>query len=134
MDCLFCKIAQHKSPSYTVIENDDSIAFLDIHPLSTGHTVVIPKQHADRIIDLPAPLVGRLFLTVKAVSDRIHASLKPDGLTIGINDGAGAQQGAGHLHVHIIPRWNGDGGSNVHAVVQNAPKESLAAILSKLKQ
>ncbi len=130
-DCLFCKIASHRLPSYAVIENDDTIAFLDIHPLSTGHTVIIPKTHVARLHALPAPLVSSLFLTVKAVSDRIHASLKPDGFTVGINDGVG--QGVNHVHVHIIPRWNSDNGGNLHTIVNNPPTESLENIAARIK-
>ena len=133
MDCLFCKIAAHEIPAYIIAEDDATLAFLDIHPLAAGHTVVVPKTHAARITDLPGPLVGSVFLTVKRISDIIHASLKPDGFTIGINDGPGGQPGVSHLHVHIVPRWVGDGGSNLHTVVQNPPKESLETIAAKLK-
>ncbi len=117
MDCLFCKIANHEIPAQIVLEDDATLAFLDIHPLAPGHTVVIPKVHADRIIDLPEAAASALFLTVKRVSDRIHASLKPDGFTIGINDGEGGGQGVPHLHVHIIPRFKTDGGGNLHSIL-----------------
>lgn len=134
MDCLFCKIASHVIPAHIVAEDDQTIAFLDIHPLSAGHTVVIPKTHANRITDLPAELSGPLFLTVKAVSDRIHASLKPDGFTIGINDGEGGGQGVPHLHVHVIPRWVTDGGGNLHSIVHNPPTMSLEDVKQLLSQ
>lgn len=133
MDCLFCKIANKQIPSYTVVEDDKTAAFLDIHPLAEGHTVVIPKFHAARITELPTSEVSALFLTVKRVSDIIHASLKPDGFTIGINDGKGGQQGVPHLHVHVIPRWSNDGGSNVHTIVNNQPKDSVEITAQKLQ-
>ncbi len=133
MDCLFCKIAAHQIPAHIIAEDEQTLAFLDIHPLSAGHTVVIPKTHAERIIDLPEAAAGALFLTVKRISDRIHASLKPDGFTIGINDGTGGGQGVPHLHVHVIPRWVADGGSNIHSVVHNPPKESVESIAEKIK-
>ena len=120
-------------PAQVISEDQNTIAFLDIYPLAAGHTVVIPKFHATRITDLPEDLVASVFLTVKRVSDRIHASLKPDGLTIGINDGEHAGQGIPHLHVHIIPRSKGDKGGNVHSIVKNPPQESLESIAAKLK-
>ena len=132
MDCLFCKIITREIPSYTIIEGDESIAFLDIHPLAPGHTVVVPKIHTERVTDLTESAAKALFLTVKHVSDRIHASLKPDGFTIGINDGEGGGQGVPHLHVHIIPRWNGDGGGNIHSIVNNPPKESIESVFHQL--
>jgi histidine triad (HIT) family protein len=130
--CLFCKLGAHEIPSYKVLEDDQTIAFLDIQPLAPGHTVVIPKKHAARLPELDSETTAALFLTVKRVSDIIHASLKPDGLTIGINDGPGAGIGIPHVHVHIIPRWTSDGGSNIHSIVHHTPKESLDSILARL--
>jgi histidine triad (HIT) family protein len=132
MDCLFCKIANHEIPASVIFEDENSIAFLDIHPLSPGHTIVIPKKHANRIIDLQEADAGPLFLTVKKVSDIIHASLKPDGFTIGINDGVGGGQGAPHLHMHVIPRWTGDKGGNLHGVVNFKTNETVADIAKKI--
>lgn len=132
-DCIFCKIATHQIPAHVVAEDEATIAFLDIHPLAPGHTVVIPKEHANRITDIMPTRVQDVFLTVKTVSDIIHASLKPDGFTIGINDGAGGGQGVPHLHVHVIPRWTGDKGGNLHTIVQHTPTESVEAIAAKLK-
>ena len=132
MDCLFCKIVKHELPSYTILENDETLAFLDIHPHAAGHVVVVPKKHAKRMTDLPEASASAVFLTVKRISDIIHASLKPDGFTIGINDGVG--QGVPHLHIHVIPRWKTDGGSDIHAIVHNPPKESIEDIAALLKK
>ncbi len=127
-DCLFCNIAAKKIPSFIVYEDDTTLAFLDIHPLATGHTVIIPKIHAARIIDLPELSATALGLTVKRVSDILHKSLKPDGFTIGINDGEGGGQGIPHIHAHVIPRWKADGGSNLHSIVKAPPKQSVEEI------
>lgn len=109
------------------------MAFLDIHPLSTGHTVVIPKRHSERVTEVLDTDMTAVALTVKRVSDRIQQVLKPDGFTIGINDGEGGGQGVPHAHVHVIPRWTNDGGSNLHAIVHNQPKDSIEAIATKIK-
>ena len=87
MDCLFCKIAKKEIPAEAVYEDADTIAILDIHPRAPGHTMIIPKVHAENILDLPDSLVGRVFLTVKKVTGILRTALKPDGFTIGINHG-----------------------------------------------
>ena len=132
MDCLFCKIASKEIPSYSIYEDSETLGFLDIHPLAAGHTVIIPKIHAARITTLPESLASALGLTIKRVSDILHKSLQPDGLTIGVNDGPGAGQGVGHLHVHIIPRWMNDGGGNLHTIIKGAPTMSLDQVISKI--
>ena len=133
IDCLFCGIVQKKIPAQIIAESADSIAFLDIHPLSPGHTVVVPKLHCERLNELPPVVAGPLLLTVKQVSAIIQSTLEPDGFTIGINDGVLAGQGVAHLHVHVIPRWRGDGGSNLHSIVHNPLTESIEAIATRLK-
>lgn len=129
MDCVFCAIAQKKLPSLVVYEDDATIALLDLHPLTDGHTVVIPKYHAERVKDLPEPSSAALGLTIRKVSDILHASLHPAGFTIGINDGEGAGQGVPHVHAHIIPRATDDGGGNLHSIVKAkhlTPREEIA--------
>jgi len=132
-NCLFCKIVNHEIPANIIYEDHDTLAFLDIHPLAPGHTVVVPKIHAKNITELPEEIASLTFLTVKRVSDIIHASLKPEGFTIGINDGVGGGQGIPHLHIHIIPRWQNDGGGNLHKIVHNPPTEKIESIASKIK-
>lgn len=132
MDCLFCKITRKEIPGFIVHEDDSTIAFLDIHPLAPGHTVIIPKTHVTSIKDLATETAGPVFLTVKKVSDILSRSLTPEGFTIGINDGEAAGQGLPHLHIHLIPRWHNDKGSNIHSIVHNTPHESVESIYSKI--
>jgi histidine triad (HIT) family protein len=131
-DCLFCKIVNKKIPALVVYEDDHALAFLDITPRSPGHTMVIPKDHAQTILELPEGEVGPLFLAVKKVASLLSEKLSPDGVTIGMNQGRASGQEVDHLHVHLMPRWHGDGGSAVQSVVNNRPKESPAEILEKL--
>jgi len=133
MDCIFCKIIRHELPAKTVLENDAVIAFLDIHPLASGHTVVIPKAHVSTVTELSREAVGPFFLGVKEVTHMIDKALKPDGYNIGWNHGAAGGQAVGHLHVHVIPRWRGDGGGSMHSIVHNPPREDLEKIQEKLK-
>ena len=133
MDCIFCKITAHEIPAKVVYETGDMIAFLDIHPLAPGHTVVIPKTHASTVTALTRDAVGPFFLGVKEVTHIIDKALKPDGYNIGWNHGTAGGQAVGHLHVHIIPRWKGDGGGSMHSIVHNPPKEDLEKIYEKLQ-
>ena len=121
--CIICKIINNEIPSYKVYENDTKLAFLDIMPRSKGHTVVVLKRHALAVEDLSEEEVKDLFAAVKKVADKIKTALKPDGFSIGWNNGSAAGQVIPHLHVHIIPRWNGDGGGNMHSIINNPGKE-----------
>jgi histidine triad (HIT) family protein len=133
-DCLFCKIARKEIPSEIVYEDEWSLGFLDVHPLSLGHTLVIPKEHANNIIDLPQDQVGRLFGAVKIITEAMNNAFKPQGFTIGINHGRMSGQAVDHLHVHIITRYEGDNGGSIHTVVKNPPSEPLEQVRSELKK
>lgn len=144
MDCLFCKMANKHIGAHIVYEDDKTFAFLDAHPRSPGHTVIIPKIHAENILDLPDGEAGPLFLTVKKVTAILNKAFlptgddpkgqNPQGFTIGINHGRTAGQVVDHLHIHVIPRFMGDGGSGIHGVVNNLPKQTLEEIITKIKK
>jgi histidine triad (HIT) family protein len=131
-DCLFCKIIEKKIPAYIIYEDEHALAFLDITPRAPGHSLVIPKQHAPRIVDLPDPEVGPLFLAVKRVGEMLMKGLAPDGVTIGMNQGRAGGQEVDHLHVHLMPRFHGDNGHAIQAVVNNPPKEDVEDIQKKI--
>lgn len=133
-DCLFCKIANKQIPADLVYEDDKTMAILDINPRAPGHTMVIPKEHSENILDLKDVNVGPTFLTVKKITAILSKVIKPDGFTIGINHGRASGQVIDHLHVHVIPRFNDDGGSSIHSVVNNPPKESLKEIAEKIRK
>ena len=109
-DCVFCKIVAQQLPANIVYEDEEIIAFLDIRPINPGHTLVIPKNHAASLKELDSELGGRLF----QVAGRIAAALRKSGLRVeGINvwlaDGKAAFQEVPHIHIHVIPRFEGDG-------------------------
>jgi histidine triad (HIT) family protein len=132
-DCVFCKIVRKEIPAEIISENDTTIAFLDIRPRAPGHTVVIPKLHVPDFLSLPRPAVAPLFQALQDVTAKIKRALKPDGFTFGINQGKASGQEVEHLHLHIFPRFYGDGGLPVQAVVENNPEESLADISNKIR-
>ena len=86
-DCIFCKIVAGEMNAHTVYENESVLALLDIHPASRGHTMVIPKVHAERLDLLEDRHVGALFLGVKSVMTLLEKALKPGGLNVGWNHG-----------------------------------------------
>lgn len=127
-DCIFCRIVKKEVPNYTVYEEDGILAFLDIHPHAKGHTVVIPKVHAETIVDLDEHQAGRLVEGVKRSMMRITEVLCPDGFTAGWNHGAAGGQAVPHVHVHILPRWHGDGGGSMHSILKNPGDMSVAEV------
>lgn len=134
MACLFCRIGEKEIPSEVVYEDVHTVAFLDIHPKAPGHVVVIPKVHAETIIDLPKGEVEPLFSAVQEVVKRLNRALGSEGYTIGINHGRRAGQEIDHLHIHIIPRWDGDAGGPIQSVVTNVSKVSPGEIAKKIRE
>ncbi len=131
MDCIFCKIAQKEVPNYTVYEDAHVLAFLDIHPHSKGHTVVIPKAHVETIAELSETQAGALLVATQKAMAKLTTILRPDGFNTGWNQGRAGGQVIPHLHIHIFPRWSGDGGGSMHSIIKN-PGDMSVAELAKL--
>ena len=125
MSCIFCKIIQKDIPAHVVHESDSTISFLDIHPCTKGHTVVIPKTHLSSIEDAGEHVLSTLLSGVQETVAILRKVLSPDAFSIGWNNGKEAGQVVPHLHVHILPRWKGDGGGSMHSIVQ---KDSVGTI------
>ena len=102
-NCLFCKIAKGIIPSNKVYEDEKTLAFLDIGPVNKGHTLVIPKEHAEKIYELSVDSSNALIKTVQKVSLAIEKTLNCD-FNILNNNGEKAGQVVKHVHIHIIPR------------------------------
>ncbi|MBI4085985.1 MAG: HIT family protein [Candidatus Liptonbacteria bacterium] len=134
MDCLFCKIGNKEIPSEIIYEDDGAFAILDIHPIALGHSMVMPKKHAETILDLGEGELAPLFSAVRNVTKLLQKVLAPDGFTIGINQGKASGQTIEHFHIHIIPRFQNDGGGSIHSVVDNQPKETIREIAERIKK
>lgn len=102
-DCIFCKIAKGEIPSYKIYEDEKVIVFLDINPLSKGHSIVIPKEHYVNILDLPEELYLHMSKIVKKISQHLNDMYKPEGILINQNNGKRAGQEILHAHIHIKP-------------------------------
>jgi histidine triad (HIT) family protein len=105
-DCIFCKIARKEADATVVYEDSLTLAFMDIHPLNPGHTLVIPKKHYASMLEMPADEAGRVFVSVAKVMRGVEKASKADGISIGQSNGRAASQEVFHMHVHIIPRFN----------------------------
>jgi histidine triad (HIT) family protein len=108
-DCIFCKIIVGEIPCSKVYEDDSVIAFLDIHPVHLGHTLVVPKAHFLNIAETPDDVITRIFSAAKRIAAVALGVTGAHGFNIGINTGAAAGQVVMHTHVHVMPRSEGDG-------------------------
>jgi len=109
MDCIFCKIVSGEIASVKVYEDDRVFSFMDINPINEGHLLIIPKAHAATIHEI----TEADFLAVMSATHKLAAAVKkalnPDGINLLQLNGKAANQVVPHLHVHIVPRWFGDG-------------------------
>jgi len=108
-DCIFCKIIAGEIPCTKVYEDDACLSFMDIGPISPGHTLVIPKKHFELISELTADETAALFRPVARLAAAVKAAVGADGINVLQNNGSSAGQVVAHLHIHLIPRWPGDG-------------------------
>ena len=133
MDCIFCKIINKEVPSFTIFEDDNVVAFLDIFPVAKGHVVVIPKKHYANLWDMSTEAFQDIAAGLRFAAGRVQARLKPDGMNIGINNGEAAGQAVPHVHWHIIPRYTGDGGGNMHSIIKNPGNKTPSELFELFK-
>lgn len=131
-NCLFCKIIKGEIPSTKIMETDKFIAFLDIAPITQGHTLVVPKQHCSDLLAFPQGDAEGWMIFLQEVASQVKESMGADGLNIGTNNGAAAGQVVFHQHTHIIPRWDNDGLESWPS--KQASPEELKKIQEKITQ
>lgn len=108
-DCIFCRIIGGQLPAAKVYEDAATLAFMDIAPVSKGHTLVIPKFHCDPIVNAPPDALQSVILTVQKIARAQIKGLGAAGLNITQANGALAGQVIPHVHFHVIPRYDHDG-------------------------
>jgi histidine triad (HIT) family protein len=108
-DCIFCKIVRGELPSYKVYEDENVLAFLDIHPVSPGHVLIVPKEHATNIFDISSENWGRVQEVARKIAIALEKATGADGVNLMMNNREHAGQVVDHAHVHLIPRFRGDG-------------------------
>lgn len=107
-DCIFCKIVAVQVPAAVVYEDEDVLSFLDMGPLAEGHLLVIPRDHYDRLTDLPAEKCSKVAATFPRLGRALLAVSGAPGFNVLINQGAVAGQVVPHVHFHLIPRREAD--------------------------
>lgn len=105
--CVFCGIVRGDVESARVFEDDSTIAFLDHRPLLPGHVLVVPRTHAETLPDLPGDLLAPLWGNVQRLCRAVESGLEAEGSFVAVNNRI--SQSVPHLHVHVVPRWKGDG-------------------------
>lgn len=105
--CVFCQIIGGATASATVFEDDLSLAFLDVRPLFHGHTLLVPKDHHETLVDLPEPLIAPLFSTAQMLAAAVEKAMEAKGTFVAMNNKV--SQSVPHLHIHIVPRRPKDG-------------------------
>jgi histidine triad (HIT) family protein len=108
-DCIFCKIVAGTIPCTRIYEDEAVLAFMDIMPLNRGHLLVIPKEHFETMDEMDPEQYGHIAAVICKMAKAVRAALNPDGLNVMQLNGKAANQVVPHVHMHLVPRWAGDG-------------------------
>ena len=132
--CIFCRIVRKQAPASVVYEDDAVIAFLDIRPLNVGHTLVIPKAHYVDAFDTPEEQISQVHKISKRIASAVKKATGADGVSIIQQNGKAAGQDILHLHVHVVPRFEGQrlAGFNELKVVERVKLDAMAREIKKL--
>ena len=133
-DCIFCKIIQGEIPATKVYEDEKVLAFMDINPLNDGHTLVIPKRHAETIFEIdPQDLIATMKVAQR-LAIAIKKALNSDGMIVVQLNNKAAGQMVPHLHIHLIPRWENDGLQIGKWEIKPGDMEKIKDIAEKIKK
>jgi len=108
-DCVFCAIVEGKAPAEVVYRDEATMAFMDINPATSGHVLVIPRQHIQDIFEIDEESAAAVMRSAVRVARALVAAVRPDGCNLVQASGRAAFQSVYHFHVHVIPRWWDDG-------------------------
>ena len=131
-DCVFCRIMAKQIPATVVHEDEHTLAFMDIGQVNPGHVLVALKKHAENIFALDEAQAAAVFQAAARVARAIRAAFEPQGLSVYQANGAAAGQTVFHLHIHLVPRHEGDGMALTWPV-KNPPREKLAEYAEKIR-
>jgi histidine triad (HIT) family protein len=131
MSCVFCAIVAGQAPALRIYEDAEYLAFLDIRPFTRGHTLVVPKQHSVDLTDTPPETVAGLVTIGQRIARAARATELADATNIAINDGRAAFQTVFHIHLHVLPRRDGDKLSVAKGLLlrRDPDREATAGIL-----
>ena len=130
-DCLFCKIVAGEIPATRVREDERTVAFMDINPATRGHLLVVPREHARDLLELPPEDLAACASAAQALAIRVRDRLDADGVNLLNSCGATAWQTVFHFHIHVIPRYQGDP-LRLPWVPEPGDREAISAAASEL--
>ncbi|MBQ8189227.1 MAG: HIT family protein [Lachnospiraceae bacterium] len=131
-NCIFCKIANGEIPSKAIYEDNDFKVILDLGPATKGHALILPKEHAANLFELPDETAAKVLVLAKKLGAQMKENLKADGMNLVQNNGEAAGQTVHHFHLHLIPRYSDDGQKiswNPGEVAQDELEEIKNAII-----
>jgi len=134
MDCIFCEIIDGEIPAVKVLDEELVVAFMDINPSSKGHMLVVPKNHAENIFEIPESDLAALIKAVKRCAKAVKDALNAEGITILQLNGKASDQIVSHLHIHVIPRWENDGLSVSTWEMKPGDMEEIQATARKIRE
>jgi len=134
MDCIFCKIVKGEIPAKIIDETDKTLGFMDAFPLTKGHSLVIPKNHYEKMQEIPPEENAELFETVRRVLSKVDKLT--NATLVALHNGKDSGQEVPHVHIHLIPRSKEDSAGPVHSMFKDRPKlsdEEFNELVEKLK-
>lgn len=132
MNCVFCQIISQNGHAFKIYENDHVLAFLDIYPVSDGHTLIVTKKHFTHWTVTPDHLISEISKAVKPVVKILDQKLKPSGYNFLSNQGAIASQEVMHFHLHIVPKYDRAYGFLLHP--ERSRNRTVPEIFSIIKK
>ena len=133
-DCIFCKIIKGEIPAYKIYEDDAVLAFLDIHPVAKGHTLIIPKEHAKDIFEIEGQTLEKIAFVSKKIAVKMKDNLDVEAVNLYHASGIDAEQTVFHFHLHVIPRKKGDSINFTRAAAgKDNFSDNFSEIAEKLK-
>jgi len=131
-NCVFCRVVAKEIPATVVHEDEHTLAFMDIGQVNPGHVLVAVKKHAENIFALDGEQAAAVFRSAAKVARAIQGAFEPQGLSVYQANGAAAGQTVLHLHIHLVPRYEGDGMA-LSWPVKNPPREKLTEYAEKIR-
>lgn len=134
-NCLFCQIINKEKPSFKIYEDDKTYAFLDLYPVSDGHTLIVPKNHHENALDCSEDDLQAVALTSQKVAKILNKTLSPVGFNFISNNGRVAYQMIMHYHVHVLPKYKaGQGYLLSKETSQNILPEAVFKKITTIKK
>ncbi|MBI4289911.1 MAG: HIT family protein [Betaproteobacteria bacterium] len=131
-ECIFCKIVARNVPATIVWEDERSIAFMDIGSVNPGHALVAAKPHVENIFELDQPLAAAVFQTTARIARALKQAFAPQGVTLYQANGSAAGQTVFHFHIHVVPRYEGDG-MNLAWPIKTPPRSAIEEAAARIR-